>query len=213
MTRIIAIDGNIGAGKTTFIDRLEKICIERTDIFFLREPVDEWIQFKDSSGESILDKFYQDPHKYTFAFQLTVFNTILASLKKALSNPKYKIIICERSIASSRHVFMDMLYKDNMVNYFEYKIYEDLFTKDIVDNYYPTEILYLNVSVKTCSERISKRNRQGEQNIKTDYLERCHYKYLEWIYTGGINCKIIDVEDVSDMSFIVNSLLYPRKKK
>lgn len=207
MTRIIAIDGNIGAGKTTFLDQLEKECIGRTDIFFLREPVDEWVQLKDSSGESILDKFYQDPQKYAFVFQQVVFNTILASLKKVLSEPKYKIIICERSIATARHVFMDMLYKDNMVNDFEYKIYEELFTKDIVDNYYPTEILYLNVSVKTCSERISKRNRQGEQNIKPDYLERCEKQYLKWIYSGDIKLNLINVEDVPNVSFIYNSLI------
>ena len=192
MTRIIAIDGNIGAGKTTFLDNLEKECIGRTDIFFLREPVDEWMKFKDSSGESILEKFYQDPHKYAFAFQIVAFNTILASLKKVLSDPKYEIIICERSIATARHVFMNMLYKDNIVNDFEYKIYEDLFTKDIVDNYYPTEILYLDVPIKTCIDRISKRNRQGEQNINSDYLEKCENKYFDWMISNNIKYNMIN---------------------
>lgn len=192
MTRIIAIDGNIGAGKSTLLDNLEKECIGRTDIFFLREPVDEWMQFKDASGESILEKFYQDPHKYALVFQIEIFNTLLASLKKVLSNTNYKIIICERSIASARHVFMDMLYEDKIINEFEYKIYENLFTKDIVENYYPTEIIYLNVSVKTCSERIIKRNRPGEQNINLDYLEKCETKNIEWLYKGNIDFCMID---------------------
>ena len=192
MTRIIAIDGNIGAGKTTFLDNLEKECIGRTDIFFLREPVDEWMDFKDSSGESILEKYYQDQKKYAFVFQIVVFNTLLASLKKVLSDTKYKIIICERSLASSRHVFMDMLYKDKIINDFEYKIYEDLFTKDIVDNYYPTEILYLDVSIKTCIDRISKRNRQGEQNINLNYLKKCENQYFEWMISNNIKYSMIN---------------------
>ena len=199
MTRIIAIDGNIGAGKTTFLDKLEKECIGRTDIFFLREPVDEWMDFKDSSGESILEKFYQDPHKYAFAFQIVAFNTILSSLKKVLSDPKYEIIICERSIATARHVFMNMLYKDKIVNDFEYKIYEDLFTKEIVDNYYPTEIIYLDVPTKTCIDRISKRNRIGEQDIGYDYLEKCKNKYLSWLSSVDIKHRIVDGEDIFDI--------------
>lgn len=211
MTRIIAIDGNIGTGKSTFIDQLEEKCIGRTDIFFLREPVDEWINLKDSSGESILDKYYQEPNKYAFTFQLVVFNTILSSLKKALSNTQYNIIICERSIASSRHVFMEMLYEENKVNYFEYKIYDDLFTKDIIDKYYPTEILYLDISTTTCMNRIKKRNREGEQNITQDYLNKCESKYLSWLSSIDIKHSII-TENENGKFEIVGNMLHKKEE-
>ena len=45
---IISIEGNIGAGKTTIIDKLEEKMSNRQDVVFLREPVDIW--------EAITDK-------------------------------------------------------------------------------------------------------------------------------------------------------------
>ena len=71
---IISIEGNIGAGKTTAINNLEKHMhynMKETDnsILFLREPVNVWDTIKDSSGETILEKFYKDSDKYAFAFQ------------------------------------------------------------------------------------------------------------------------------------------------
>ena len=51
---IIFIEGNIGAGKTTF---LKNIDTKKYKIQKLFEPVDEWIQ----SG--MLHKFYKDPKK------------------------------------------------------------------------------------------------------------------------------------------------------
>ena len=49
---IISVEGNIGAGKTTIIDKLEEKMANRTDVVFLREPVDIW--------ESITDKNTND---------------------------------------------------------------------------------------------------------------------------------------------------------
>ena len=45
MARIISIDGNIGAGKSTVLDALEaRLKADgRTDVYVLREPVDRWI--------------------------------------------------------------------------------------------------------------------------------------------------------------------------
>jgi deoxyadenosine/deoxycytidine kinase len=90
---------------------------------------------------------------------------------------------------------MNLLYEEKFVNDFEYKIYQDLFTEDIVEKYYPTEILYLDASVKTCSERIIKRKRDGEQNINDDYLKKCESKYIKWITSGDINYSILGAND------------------
>ena len=57
MTRptIISIEGNIGSGKSTFIKKLEEYynLYGGKNIYFLGEPVDEWLEVKDEDGEHI----------------------------------------------------------------------------------------------------------------------------------------------------------------
>ena len=44
---IISIEGNIGSGKTTIIENLEKHLAHDDTILFLREPLDVWESVKD----------------------------------------------------------------------------------------------------------------------------------------------------------------------
>ena len=49
---LISIEGNIGSGKTTIIEQMQKR-INNNKILFLREPVDLWESIKDNEGEGI----------------------------------------------------------------------------------------------------------------------------------------------------------------
>ena len=73
--KIIFVEGNIGAGKTTF---LKNINIPQLNIQKIFEPVSEWIQ----SG--MLDKFYKNPDKYAYEFQLYCLKTRFELFKKIL---------------------------------------------------------------------------------------------------------------------------------
>ena len=86
MSKIISIEGNIGSGKSTLVSLL-KDTFENTksnpyDVIFLQEPVDEWENIKDSAGNTMLEKFYQDQEKYSFPFQMMAYISRLALLKK-----------------------------------------------------------------------------------------------------------------------------------
>lgn len=78
---IIAIEGNIGAGKTTLFNYLKNYVethlpvVTRSRFVFMREPVDVWQSICDSLGESILSKFYKNPEKYAFPFQIMAYTT------------------------------------------------------------------------------------------------------------------------------------------
>ena len=77
---IVSIEGNIGSGKTTIIENLEKHLIKDESIIFLREPLDVWEGVKDpKTGENILQKFYADPEKYSEAkkFESISFGDVL----------------------------------------------------------------------------------------------------------------------------------------
>lgn len=61
---IISIEGNIGSGKTTILNRLKTEFMNKQTqkkILFLREPVDIWETVKDNQNETILSKFYKNP--------------------------------------------------------------------------------------------------------------------------------------------------------
>ena len=45
---IVSVEGNIGAGKTTIIDKLQEKMRSNKDILFLREPVDVWEGIKNN---------------------------------------------------------------------------------------------------------------------------------------------------------------------
>ena len=83
MAIIIAIEGNIGSGKSTMVDLLKKqydnkILFGRK-VVFLQEPVKQWENIS-SNGENILEKFYADQEKWAFSFQMMALNTIYMKL-------------------------------------------------------------------------------------------------------------------------------------
>ena len=59
---LVSIEGNIGAGKSTVLEHLEKH-MANGKVLFLKEPLDIWEQFHDENGHTILEKFYEkNPH-------------------------------------------------------------------------------------------------------------------------------------------------------
>ena len=73
MFKIVSIEGNIGSGKTTLLKKLKEKYVNNPNIIFLKEPVDEWEQIKDKDGQTMLQKFYADQQKYSFAFQMMAY--------------------------------------------------------------------------------------------------------------------------------------------
>ena len=183
LPKIICLEGNIGSGKSTLLDNLEKEFHRqgRTDVIILREPVDIWENTLDNNGENILKKFYKDPKKYSFPFQVLAFSTIMESLNNAfMQQGGIQYIICERSLMASRNVFAKMLYDDGMIEDMMYNIYENMFN-ELIELYSATQIIYLDVDPEVCYDRIMKRNRDGEQIIALEYLKKCSKYHEKWL--------------------------------
>jgi len=181
---LISIEGNIGAGKSTSVEKLQQY-IESIDasrnIVFLREPVDIWESIKDKNGENILEKFYKDQHRHAFPFQVMAYATRIALLRKAISeNPTCKAIICERSLAADKHIFAKMLHDDGVIEPIHYQIYQK-FCGELADEFGLDGIVYIDVGAEVCHERISKRSRQGESVISLDYLQKCDSYHDAWL--------------------------------
>lgn len=189
---IVSIEGNIGSGKTTLMSYLKEKYKNNTEVIFLKEPVDEWSNIKDANGVTILEKFYSDQYKYSFAFQMMAYVSRLNVLRKALKNleplKKY-IIITERSLNTDKYVFAKMLFESGKMEDICYQIYLNWF--DTFSQEFPVDkIVYVKVDPKICHNRISKRAREGEECIPLEYLQTCH-KYHEEMLESNNGDKLI----------------------
>ena len=176
---IISLDGNIGSGKSTFINIIKE---KRPDYHVLDEPVANWEQTTDTDGTNLLEKFYTDQSRWSYTFQNFAYITRLKALKQALSE-NHKIIITERSIFTDRNIFATMLYEDGKMSELEWKIYNSWFDSFKID---VDGIVYMNTIPDICKDRITTRNRDGEDQIEFSYLNRLHTKHLE-VFTNQEN--------------------------
>ena len=196
--KIISIEGNIGAGKTTIIEQLEKQYKDIKSILVVREPVDVWENIKDSHGESILAKFYKNPEKYAFSFQIMAFVTRLSLIRKLIKeNPDCKLIICERSLEADRNIFAKMLYDDKMIDEINYKIYMK-FYNEYKNDFKLNGLVYIHTEEDICYKRVHKRNRKGEEVVPLEYLKKCKEYHQDWL----INKKnILVINGNSDVTY------------
>jgi deoxyadenosine/deoxycytidine kinase len=202
---IISVEGNIGAGKTTIIDKLEKKMSNNKDVIFLREPVDIWESINDKiTGENILQKFYGNPKQYAFSFQVMAYATRLSLIRSAIrDNPKCKVIICERSLDADKNIFAKMLHDDGMIEDIEFQIYQH-FYKEYSDEFSLDGIIYIDANADTCNDRIIKRSRNGESTITLDYLEKCKRYHDEWLLSTHANTDVFHIETNTDVTYDSN---------
>ena len=184
---IITIEGNIGSGKTTLINKLRKSF--NRNFLFLEEPLDEWLEIKDENDNTILSKFYSDKSKYSFPFQMMAYISRLNKLKEQLNQNKN--IFTERSLSTDKFVFAKMLYDSKLMDACEYQIYNkwfDSFNKETAI----TKMIYVKTDPIICNERVNKRSREGENNISQEYLNTCHQYHEEMIRNQNIPVLVID---------------------
>ena len=170
--KIYALEGNIGAGKTTILKLLAK---HFKDIEFVEEPVKEW---QNLGGMNLLDSFYSNAQRWGFSFEFYSMLTKIQALLKAADSDK-PIVIIERSILSNK-IFMDLSNELGKLDKMEY--YMLMKTYDFyLQNVYPqiSGIIYLDTPVDECIKRITKRNRGEECNIEKSYLEAIKRKMDE----------------------------------
>jgi deoxyadenosine/deoxycytidine kinase len=194
---IVSIEGNIGAGKSTLLEKMRKIYVAESEdpdatryfgklaeetIIFMQEPVDLWETFRDSvTGETVLEKFYKDPKAFSLAFQVMAYNTMLQGFRKTIrENPHCKLIICERSLNASYHIFSQMLHDDGMIDNVSFQIYMNMYNSNR-DEVQLDAVLHLDVDSEICLQRIGKRSRDGESSISLDYLKKCDRYYKKWL--------------------------------
>ena len=200
MSRIISIEGNIGVGKTTFIELCKNAIIEKTNkpVIFLKEPVELWQSIKDRNNKDILTYFYEDNKTWAFSFQMMAYISRLSILKKTISDNPDAIIIMERSVFTDKNVFAKMLYDDNLINEIDYQIYNTWFNH-FSEMTNLDGIIYLQCDPKIAHSRVIERSRSGEI-ISLEYLQKCNQYHDNWILNSNINTIIINSNEENSLS-------------
>lgn len=192
----LAIEGNIGAGKTSLATKIAhdfnaKLILER---------------FKDNP---FLPKFYTDASRYAFTLEMS----FLADRYQQISDDLAQLDLFKDFIVSDYDVFKSLIFSKITLQEDEFKLYRKLFYLMHKDLKKPDLYVYLYQNTKRLQENIKKRGRDYEQNIEDAYLEQIHTGYLDFLKTKtDFNVKIIDisqkdfVENRTDYLWILDSI-------
>ena len=188
---IIYIEGNIGTGKSTFVELLNTYLEQirekgEYEPVLIQEPVDEWMQTFDADGKNILERFYEDQDRWSFTFQMNSFisraHRIQQTLESIKASGREPLLLVERSIYTDRHCFAKNCYESGKMTKMEYDIYckwNDWLSEQF--NLRPEAYIYLRCAPEENVARIAKRSRSGECGIPLEYLEMLHNHHDRWM--------------------------------
>jgi len=168
----LVFDGNIGCGKSSILKLIQNNKPIEMNIY--NEPLHDWSKW--------LELFYSDMNKYSFGFQMRVLKSHLD--KKDILNG-----IFERSPLSCQKVFGELLFEDRKMNELEWNLTNEFYYDY---GWSPDYVVYLKCDPDICYQRIKQRNRNSEESIDINYLQRIHQKY-ENLYTDCKSYKVITI--------------------
>ena len=174
----ISVEGNIGSGKSTFLNELDK----KLRVNVVQEPVDEWFKVKDESGHSLFQNFYKEPSKYAFLMQMNILSTRYKTFMKHQTSFNITNVF-ERSIFTDKHIFVPSLSEKNYLSSMEQQVFHNVYDSiQSQTNNNIHGIIYLRCPPEVSYKRINIRNREGEENIGFDYIEKIHNKHEDWLW-------------------------------
>lgn len=180
MYNFIAIEGNIGAGKTSLTTKIA----QQFNAKLILE------QFEDNA---FLPKFYRDPQKYAFPLELSFLASRYQQLKEQLSHQD----LFKTFTISDYFIYKSLIFAKKTLPEDELVLYTRLF--NIINSSLPKPdlLVYLFVEVPRLKKNIINRGRDYEQDIEHEYLERIQSGYFEFIkQQQDLRILILDVNNV-----------------
>ena len=185
----LAIEGNIGAGKTTLaetiaIDFNAKLVLER----FADNP--------------FLPKFYEDKSRYAFPLEMS----FLADRYQQVHDDLSQLDLFKDFVVADYDIYKSLIFAKVTLQQEEYKLYRRLFDLMYKDIKRPELYVFLFQSTEKLIENIKKRGRDYEQTISADYLESIQKGYLDFIKSQPQNK--IKIIDITEMDFVKSRKSY-----
>jgi len=161
----VAIEGPIGAGKTSLAKKLA----EHFNAELVLEEVED---------NALLGPFYRDTA--SFAFSLQLFFLVHRSEQQRLIR---KLREDGKRVVSDYVFAKDDLFAKLVLSKRQYSIYGDVVRELRTPHVRPDLVIYLHASVDELVSRIAKRGRKAEEKIGRDYIQRVAEAYESFFST------------------------------
>jgi len=183
--RYLAIEGNIGAGKTSLATKMAKdfnakLILER---------------FKENP---FLPKFYKDPTRFAFPLEMS----FLADRYQQLLDDLTQYDLFKENVIGDYDGYKSLIFAKITLQEEEYTLYKKLFYMMHKELPNPDLYIYLYQNTERLLENIKKRGRDFEQEIEANYLQKINEGYIEFIRSQASDK--IKIIDISNLDFVNN---------
>jgi len=188
----IAIEGTLGAGKTTLATRIAndyngKLILEEFE----------------GDKNPFLPKFYKEPEKYSFQLEMTFLALRYQQLKDKLG----VLDLFHDFIISDYYVAKSLIFSRNNLQEDEYQLFSRFFNIIFSDMPKPELLVYLYSDVSRLQANIHKRGRSYEQDISDTYLADIQQGYFDFMREQQGNMRIL-ILDTNRLDFVANEADY-----
>ncbi len=189
LTNFIAIEGNIGAGKTTLANRLANDYNRR-------------LILEEFSDNPFLPPFYSEPERYAFPVELF----FMAERHKQLQAELAQAELFTNGVIADYIFVKTLLFARNTLPPEEFRLFSRLFK--VMDAGFPNPdlIVYLHRPVEALQANIAKRGRDYEQEMKDEYLKSVQEAYFN--YFGSQKEVPVLVLELGELNFAEDETVY-----
>ena len=165
LPEFVVIEGNIGAGKTTFATKLA-------------EATNRRLILESFSDNPFLAPFYEQPERYALPVELF----FMTERHKQLSAELARADLFTDGVVADYLFVKTLLFARNTLTEDEYRLFGRIFGTMDAGFPDPDLIVYLHRPLAALRQNIAKRGRAYEQGIETQYLasvERAYHNYFK----------------------------------
>jgi len=175
----IAIEGNIGAGKTSLATRIS----EDYNAKLILEQFEE---------NSFLPKFYKEPEKYAFPLEMSFLASRFQQLKDQLGPQD----LFKTFTISDYYIIKSLIFSKKTLQTDEYNLYTRFF--NIIHQQLPKPELFVFLHLETSKlqQNIRQRGRSYEQDIEAGYLDKIQEGYFEFIKQSDLRILVLDTNNI-----------------
>lgn len=189
----ICIEGNIGAGKTTFCNMLK-------DEYNCRLILEEF------ADNPFLPLFYKDPQRFAFTVELFFMTERHEQMERSLLNQD---LFQEFTVADYTFIKTLLFASKNLPND-KFRLFQKMFNVLNQSLPKPDILVYFHRNVDILMQHINKRGRDYEKDITAAYLTQIQNSYFE--YFRNILSYPILIIDLNTVDFVSNPNHYEQVK-
>jgi len=188
----IAIEGNIGAGKTSLSSRIA-------------EDFNAKLILEEFEDNAFLPKFYKEPDKYAFPLEMT----FLASRYQQLKDKLGQQDLFKDFTISDYFIVKSLIFAKKTLPSDEYNLYTRFFNIIFTQIPKPDLLVYLYLETPNLQANIHKRGRPYEMSIENEYLDKIQEGYFEYFKQQPKNQRVLII-DTNHIDFVNNDNDYQK---